>query len=214
MDIPEPKAQKKCENCQKDLTELLKCGGCNSVYYCSQTCQKANWGEHKKVCSFKPSQTTKSEALKEAQEKQKIDDYTLMRKCGTGNFSEIWEAKSKVDQNTYAVKIIQKQRVQSLHKEKDVLMEKHALKTLEGSDYVIKLYDTFKDELNLYFVTEFVEGGELWEKLKSFGLVADSLVRYYFTHLLKAVHYTHSKGIVHRDLKVKTDFSLIDSLKT
>jgi 3-phosphoinositide dependent protein kinase-1 len=207
MDLPETKNLKKCDSCQKELTEALKCGACGTAYYCSLDCQKANWKVHKTVCSFKPSPKTepteekKSDSLKEAEERQKIDDYTLLRKCGTGNFSEIWEAKSKVDQNTYAVKIIQKQRVQSLHKEKDVLMEKHALKQLEGSDYVIKLYDTFKDDLNLYFVMEYAEGGELWNQLKSFGLVAGSLVKYYFTHLVKAVHFIHSKGIVHRDLK-------------
>ena len=55
MDTQEIQTSKQCAACQKELTEVLKCGGCGQVYYCSQSCQKANWAEHKKVCNFKPT---------------------------------------------------------------------------------------------------------------------------------------------------------------
>ena len=32
---------------------LLKCGACKVAHYCSQTCQKKHWREHKKVCKTK-----------------------------------------------------------------------------------------------------------------------------------------------------------------
>ena len=41
-----------CSWCRevKDRSELLRCGSCLSVDYCSKTCQKRHWGEHKGIC--------------------------------------------------------------------------------------------------------------------------------------------------------------------
>ena len=49
---------------------------------------------------------------------------------------------------------------------------------------------------------EVATGGELWDEVKCFGLPSSSLIKYYFTHIIKAVAACHEKGIVHRDLKV------------
>ena len=43
-------------------------------------------------------------------------------------------------------------------------MEKHSLYKLGGSEYVIRLFNTFKDFDNLYFQMEYVPGGELWDE--------------------------------------------------
>jgi hypothetical protein len=43
----------RCANCkkkEKSQKEFQKCSGCNSVYYCSKTCQKADWPHHKNIC--------------------------------------------------------------------------------------------------------------------------------------------------------------------
>jgi len=82
-----------------------------------------------------------------------------------------------------------------------VIMEKHCLKKLEGNEYVIKLQDTFQDELNLYMVMELVPCGELWDLVKNFGLKSVSLIKYFTAHIIKAIESLHSKGVVHRDLK-------------
>jgi Serine/threonine protein kinase len=194
--------KKACNVCSKTEGQLLQCGGCKLVWYCSVDCQRKDWKEHKKVCSYQP---VKKEEPKPEEPRSRADDFVLISKCGVGNFSEIWKVEDKEDRSkVYALKIVNKKRVTSNHKEKDILMEKHCLKVLEDSDYVIRLYETFKDELNVYFLMEYMEGGELWEHLKTFGLVAQSLIKYYYCHLLKAVQSIHSRGIVHRDLKVKT----------
>lgn len=41
-----------CEQCSKQLETRLKCSICMMCYYCSATCQKAHWSEHKKVCAL------------------------------------------------------------------------------------------------------------------------------------------------------------------
>ncbi len=48
-----------------------------------------------------------------------------------------------------ALKIFNKEKVTRIRKHKDILMEKYALDKLNGSKYVIKLFETFKDDVNL-----------------------------------------------------------------
>ena len=40
----------KCGHCSEARDSLLKCSACGSVGYCNQSCQKADWKNHKKVC--------------------------------------------------------------------------------------------------------------------------------------------------------------------
>ena len=45
-----------CAGCGKEGGEdapLRKCSRCKTVYYCSRTCQKIHWPEHKSVCGEK-----------------------------------------------------------------------------------------------------------------------------------------------------------------
>lgn len=39
-----------CSYCHKVITNLLRCGKCRVIHYCSRECQKADWKEHKAVC--------------------------------------------------------------------------------------------------------------------------------------------------------------------
>ncbi|XP_066595162.1 histone-lysine N-methyltransferase SMYD3 isoform X2 [Prorops nasuta] len=41
----------RCDNCLKSDTQLLKCSGCQYVYYCDRKCQKESWSIHKQECS-------------------------------------------------------------------------------------------------------------------------------------------------------------------
>ena len=65
-----------CENCEKQgkggVEKMEKCGGCNSVRYCSLECQKEHWKSHKTDCKkLQPIYKTFKE-IKEI--KAKIDD--------------------------------------------------------------------------------------------------------------------------------------------
>ena len=52
-----------------------------------------------------------------------------------------------------------------------------------------------------YIVQELVEGGELFSYIAEEGNLSQSICRYYFRKLLKSLHYLHSMGFAHRDLK-------------
>ncbi len=137
------------------------------------------------------------------------DDYVTMMLIGQGNFSELYMVEHKTTKILYTQKMFTKRRVEQIKKQCDVLMEKHVMKKLPEHNNIIKCYGTYKDEMYLYLLYEYVNGGELWKKSIIYGLPNEKLVKYYFLQVLDGISHMHKYNIVHRDIKVmnllKTD---------
>lgn len=67
---------------------------------------------------------------------------------------------------------------------------------------IVKLYETYEDEKALYLVLELCEGGDLFGVLQTQRRFGDHAASVCVRQMLSAVFYIHTKGIVHRDLKV------------
>lgn len=60
------------------------------------------------------------------------DDFEVIKKLGDGNFTEIFKVEYKGNTGVYfALKICSLQKVKSLRKETDIIMEKHALNKIK-----------------------------------------------------------------------------------
>lgn len=68
-------------------------------------------------------------------------------------------------------------------------------------NHTIKLYEVYESEKYIHLVFEYLDGGELFERIKSKGNYQEKDAINVMRNLLEALDYLHSKGIVHRDLK-------------
>ena len=123
-----------------------------------------------------------------------------MLSIGTGNFSNVPLVEHKETKILYALKSFEKRHVESLHKERDVLMEKHAFEKITPHPYIINYYRSAKDDFEMYILYEYINGGDLWHK-SVYGMPSEKLIKYYFIQLLKGVKHIHSFNIAHRDIK-------------
>ena len=57
------------------------------------------------------------------------------------------------------------------------------------------------DPKYLYFILEFIQGGELFTILRSQGSFPEEQAKFYGAHIITIFEYLHSKNIVYRDLK-------------
>ncbi|KAL3673256.1 hypothetical protein V7S43_000977 [Phytophthora oleae] len=145
---------------------------------------------------------------KDATEKPSIDEFVQGKPLGEGNFSRIVEAQHKATGDKFALKVIEKQRIKRLrlrHQNifNEINMEKEVLNHLLHPN-IIRLYQTFQDDSNLYFLLELLDGGELLSHLlhegRQLGLDED-LARFYLADVVNAVEYMHANQVIHRDLK-------------
>ena len=147
----------------------------------------------------------KKEEKKPSNEKRgknfNLDDYIIMLSIGTGNFSEVHLVEHKTTKILYAMKSFEKRRVESLHKERDVLMEKYALEKISPHKNIIGYYGSSKDDFEMYILFEYINGGDLWHRKVIYGLPSEKLIKFYFIQILQAVKHIHSFNIAHRDLK-------------
>lgn len=67
---------------------------------------------------------------------------------------------------------------------------------------IIHLEDIHDTIEAMYIILELMEGGELFDKIRSKGRLSESCAKLIFYQVVLAVHYLHNEGITHRDLKV------------
>lgn len=60
---------------------------------------------------------------------------------------------------------------------------------------------TFKDDKFVYFLSELVTGGELYEALRVLGLLDRAGCQFYAASILLAIEYLHERGVAFRDIK-------------
>lgn len=75
--------------------------------------------------------------------------------------------------------------------------EVEILKSLDHPN-IVKLYELYQDSKNYYLITEFLEGGELFDKLQHQKNFSERLAAHYMKQILSAVSYCHQRDIVHR----------------
>lgn len=121
---------------------------------------------------------------------------------GVGAFGEVALVRKIDDKTLYAMKtlrkklVVEKNQVAHVKAERDLMAE-------ADNEWVVKLFYSFQDKQNLYFVMEYIPGGDLMSLLMRWegGVFPEDLARFYMAELILAVDSVHEMGFVHRDIK-------------
>lgn len=97
------------------------------------------------------------------------------------------------------MKIVSRHRLQK-EDELSLRIEVEVLMSLNHPN-IVQALDFFEEEDYFYVVLEYLDGGELFERLIEKAVYTEGEARDLFTVLLRAVKYCHDKDLVHRDIK-------------
>ncbi|KAH7420861.1 hypothetical protein KP509_13G026300 [Ceratopteris richardii] len=130
----------------------------------------------------------------------RVGRYEIGRTLGKGNFAKVKLARNVDTREYVAIKILDKAKI---YKENMVEQIKREISTMKRASHpnVVKLYEVMASKSNIYFVMEYVSGGELFNKISREKRLKEDEARKYFQQLINAVSYCHSRGVCHRDLK-------------
>lgn len=129
--------------------------------------------------------------------------YQVDRTLGTGSFGRVLLTQKKdLPELFLAVKIINKERVIKTRQVEHTCNEKNILFCMK-SPFIVALFDYFQDARCLYFVLEFVNGGEMFthiqkQKKRRFNY---EQTRFFAAETILAFEYLHNLDIIFRDLK-------------
>lgn len=132
---------------------------------------------------------------------EKPEDYAVARPLAKGGHSEVFVVEEKTTGKVYALKKIQKAHILSDPLVNPIMRERDAMVLGKSAQWLLGLHSAFQDSTSLYFLTDFVSGGDLGGVCCRRGPLGDAAIRFYAGEVVMALRELHALGIVHRDIK-------------
>lgn len=131
-----------------------------------------------------------------------LEDFNFLTVLGKGNFGKVMLAEEKTSTKLYAIKVLKKEfiiendEVDSTKSEKQVFL---AAADKRGHPFLLNLHSCFQTETRIYFVMEYISGGDLMLHIqrKQFSV---RQAKFYACEVLLALEYFHQKGIIYRSV--------------
>ncbi|KAL9460067.1 hypothetical protein AB3S75_003295 [Citrus x aurantiifolia] len=125
--------------------------------------------------------------------------YEMGRMLGQGTFAKVYYGKNLVTQESVAIKVINKDQVKKQGLLEQIKREISVMRLVKHPN-IVELKEVMATKTKVFFVIEYVKGGELFAKVLK-GKLKEESARKYFQQLISAVDFCHSRGVYHRDLK-------------
>ncbi|HIQ20257.1 MAG TPA: serine/threonine protein kinase [Planctomycetes bacterium] len=129
-----------------------------------------------------------------------LGEYTLLDRIGSGGMGEVFRARHRTMERVVAIKALRRGASDSPSLMKRFQREVRAAGRLMHPNIVTALDASHQDGI-WYLVMEYVDGQDLAELVRRRGPLAVEEAVDYVCQVARGLHYAHTQGIVHRDIK-------------
>ncbi|KAK4407701.1 CBL-interacting serine/threonine-protein kinase [Sesamum angolense] len=147
-----------------------------------------------------PPPAASASAMVLSPENALFNKYEIGKLLGCGAFAKVYHARNIATGQSVAVKVINKSRLSNNANLMANIKREISIMSRLSHPHIVRLFEVLATKRKIYFILEFVKGGELFTKVAK-GRFSEDLGRKYFQQLISAVSYCHIRGVYHRDLK-------------
>ncbi|KAL6309612.1 kinase-like protein [Sparassis latifolia] len=128
-------------------------------------------------------------------------DFEFLKLIGRGTFGRVFQVRKKDTKRIYAMKVLSKREIIAKKEVAHTIGERKILQRSLESPFLVGLKFSFQTDTDLYLVTDFKSGGELFWHLQRETRFSEDRARFYVAELILALEHLHKYDIVYRDLK-------------
>ncbi|EWC47241.1 hypothetical protein DRE_03360 [Drechslerella stenobrocha 248] len=131
------------------------------------------------------------------------NDFQILRLIGRGTFGQVYQVRKKDTNRIYAMKVLSKKVIVQKKEVAHTIGERNILVRTATTDspFIVGLKFSFQTPTDLFLVTDYMSGGELFWHLQQEGRFSEERSKFYIAELILALEHLHNHDIVYRDLK-------------
>jgi serine/threonine protein kinase len=125
-------------------------------------------------------------------------DFEFLKLIGRGTFGKVFQVRKKDTKRIYAMKVLSKKEIVAKKEVAHTIGERKILQRSLESPFLVGLKFSFQTDADLYLVTDFKSGGELFWHLQRETRFSEERARFYIAELILALEHLHKYDIVYR----------------
>ena len=130
--------------------------------------------------------------------------YEKLQFLGQGAFGSVYKVVRKNSGTREIIRALKEISKKSMNVSEESKEEiKNEIEVLKNIDHpnIMKIFEFFEDENNIYLVNEFCGGGDVAGMNDKYGLFPEFFLKYVMFQVFLAISFLHSNKVVHGDIK-------------
>ena len=134
-------------------------------------------------------------------------DFEFLKLIGRGTFGKVFQVRKKDTKRIYAMKVLSKKEIVAKKEVAHTIGERKILQCSLDSPFLVGLKFSFQTDSDLYLITDFKSGGELFWHLQRETRFPEERAKFYIAELILALEHLHKYNIVYRCVFPPRSFS-------